>query len=71
MGTQVREYLKLLTPSLPAIAEALGVSHDTVKGWSAGRTDPSPANQRALARFMRIHGEGLIVAAAELEELEG
>ena len=68
MGIQIRTYLKLLTPSLPAIAEGLGVSLDTVKSWSSGRTDPSPENQQALAAFMRRHGKKLIAAAEQLEK---
>ena len=58
----------MLTPSLPVIAEALGVSHDTVKSWSSGRIEPSPENQQALAAFMRSHGEKLIEAAERLEK---
>ena len=67
MGTQIREYLKMLTPSLAVIAKGIGVSHDTVKGWSAARTDPSPENTAALATFMRQHAKKLVAAAEELE----
>ena len=68
MGTQIRDYLKMLTPALPALAKGVGVSHDTVKGWSSGRADPSPENRQALAAFMRSHGQKLIASAERLEK---
>lgn len=67
MGKQIRDCLRLINLSLPRLAKALGVSHDTVKGWSAGRTFPTPANRAALAAFMRKHAERLLAAAEELD----
>lgn len=67
MGRPVRDCMRLINLSLPRLAKALGVSHDTVKGWSAGRTFPAPANRAALATFMRKHAERLLAAAEELE----
>ena len=67
MGKQIRDCLRLINFSLSRLADAVGVSHDTAKGWSAGRTDPSPENRKALARFMRQHAKKLVAAADELE----
>ena len=67
MGTQIRDCLRLINYSLSQLAAALGVSHDTAKGWSAGRTFPSPENRTALAKFMRQHAKKLAAAADELE----
>ena len=67
MGKQIRDCLRLINYSLSQLAGALGVSHDTAKGWSAGRTDPSPENRQALAKFMRAHAKKLVAAAHELE----
>jgi transcriptional regulator with XRE-family HTH domain len=68
MGKQIRVCLRLINFSLTRLADALGVSHDTAKGWSAGRTDPSPENRQALAKFMRQHAKKLLATADELEE---
>lgn len=43
------------------------MSHDTAKGWSAVRTDPSPENRQALAAFMREHANKLVAVAEEME----
>ena len=67
MGQQIRDCLRLINFSLPRLAQALGAGYDTVKGWSAGRADPSPENRAALAAFMRKHAERLLAAAEELE----
>ena len=67
MGTQIRDCLRLINFSLNQLADVLGVSYDTAKGWSAGRTDPSPENREALATFMREHAKKLVAAAEELE----
>ena len=67
MGTQIRDCLRLINYSLAQLSDVLGVSYDTAKGWSAGRTDPSPENQAALAKFMRQHAKKLVAAADELD----
>lgn len=56
-----------LSPPLRRIADALGVSYDTVKGWSAGRTDPSAENRAALASYAREQAAELVRLAEELE----
>ena len=53
MGELTKRALGILSPPLRQVARAVGVSYDTMKGWSAGRTDPSPDNRRALAAYMR------------------
>ena len=70
MGKLIRDCIRLINFSLPRLAEVLGVSHDTVKGWSAGRTDPSLENRASLAEFMRKHAKELMKAAEELEGKE-
>jgi hypothetical protein len=50
------------------VACALGVSHDTAMGWSAGRTNPSPENRAALAAYARQRAAELEELARELEE---
>lgn len=66
MGEQIRNALRLLCPSLLDVAQALDVSHDTVRGWSAGRTDPSPENRAALATYARKRAKELERLAKEL-----
>ena len=66
MGKEIRDCLRLLNLPLLRVAEGVGVSHDTAKGWSAGRTDPSPENRAALAAFMRAHAKRLLEAADKL-----
>jgi len=68
MSKEIRDALRLLNISLVEIAERLGVSHDTVKGWSAGRTDPSAENRVSLVAFMREHAERVAEAADRLEK---
>lgn len=67
MGEEIRSALRLLCPSLLDVANALGVSHDTVKGWSAGRTNPSPENRVALASYARQRAAELLELADTLE----
>jgi len=72
MGDRIAALMKLLSPPYARIAEAVGVSYDTVKGWAAGRTEPSKKSKRAIAAFLRRHTRELEAAADELEEeLEG
>lgn len=70
MGEEIRSALRLLCPSLLDVANALGVSHDTAKGWSAGRTNPSPENRAALAAYARKRARELERLAEELQPTE-
>jgi transcriptional regulator with XRE-family HTH domain len=67
MGEEIRNALRLLCPSLLDVATALGVSHDTARGWSSGRTNPSPENRAALAAYARQRADELHKLARELE----
>ena len=67
VGGLTRAVIRLLHLPFEDIANGTGVSYDTVKGWSYGRSDPSPENRIALARFMREHAGSLVEAAEELE----
>lgn len=67
MGEEIRSALRLLCPSLLDVANALGVSHDTARGWSAGRTNPSPENRTALAAYARQRARELERLADSLE----
>lgn len=62
-----QDLLKLLSVSLKEVAEAIGVSHETIRGWSYGRSDPTPENRARLLAFVEEHRERLARAAEELE----
>ncbi len=55
-------------PAQDELADALAVPYDTARGWSSGKTDPSPENRQALAGFMRQHAKQLLEAADSLED---
>jgi len=63
----VRDLLAHLAISLKDIAKAIDVSHETVRGWSYGRSDPAPENRAKLLAFVRQHRETLAKLAQELE----
>ena len=67
MGEATKRLLAILSPPFREVAAAVGVSYDTVKGWSAGRTDPSPENRAALATYARRQAAELARLADELE----
>lgn len=67
MGEPTEAILRRLHLPYAEIADRLGVGYDTVKGWAVGRSDPSPDNRRALARFVREHAGELLELAEELE----
>ena len=67
MGERTERILRLLHMPFTEIATQVGVGYDTVKGWSAGRADPSGTNRQALADFLRRHAKRLEAAAEELE----
>jgi hypothetical protein len=65
MSKSTRRIMSTLSPAFRQIASEVGVSYDTVKGWSAGRADPSPRNRAALARFARDQAAKLVRLAEE------
>ena len=67
MGEQTEAVIRLLHLPMAEIAAGVGVSYDTVKGWSYGRSEPSPENRAALLSFMRKHAAELVKLAEELE----
>lgn len=67
MGDQTEKILRLLHVPFAEIASRVGVGYDTVKGWSVGRSDPSPENRVALARFAREHAAELLELADTFE----
>ena len=66
--SDARRILKILHAPLAEIADGVGVSYDTVKAWSHGRSQPTPANRTALARFVRSHAGELRTIAERLDE---
>ena len=66
-----QDLIALLSISQKEVAEAIGVSHETIRGWSYGRSDPSPENRALLVAFVREHLARLERAARALAELEG
>lgn len=67
MGEQTKETLRALCLTLKDVAAAIGMSHDSLRGWSAGRTEPSRENREALVTFMRGHAAKLVKLADEME----
>ena len=67
MGQLMQRLIKLVCLPQATLAAELTLSNDTVRSWSAGRTDPSPENRTALAAFMRKHAAELVKLAEELE----
>jgi hypothetical protein len=67
MSERTKRVVQGLCVSLKDVAHAIGVSHDTLKGWSSGRTDPSPANRTALAAYMQDHAKAVERLAQRLE----
>ena len=66
--SDARRLLKLLHAPLAQIADGVGVSYDTVKAWSHGRSRPTPANRMALVHFVRRHTAELRTIAARLDD---
>jgi DNA-binding XRE family transcriptional regulator len=67
MSERTKRVVQGLCVSLKDVAHAIGVSHDTLKGWSSGRTDPSPTNRSALADYMRDHAKTVERLAERLQ----
>jgi transcriptional regulator with XRE-family HTH domain len=60
--------LDLLTLSLADVAQASGVSHDTLKSWKRAKpVAPSVETAGKLADFMRKRAAELVEAAAQLD----
>ena len=68
--SDARRLVKLLHAPLAEIADGVGVSYDTVKAWSHGRSQPTPANRMALACFGGRHAAELLTIAERLKEGE-
>ena len=62
MSEDTKSLIKLVCLPIKDLSEALGVPYDTVRSWSSGRIDPSPANRAALLRFMGEHAKKLRAA---------
>ena len=62
-----RQALDLLCSTLPAVAQELGVSVDTLRSYRTERRSPSPETARALADLMRGRARSLTKLAAVLD----
>lgn len=51
-----------------SLAEAIGVTQQTVSAWEGGKSIPTDANVRVLARHLQLEVEELWVAAAPQRE---
>jgi transcriptional regulator with XRE-family HTH domain len=60
--------LRAATPTLREIAERLGVSYGTIRGYATGARQPSPAGLQRLARVFRMHARRLETWAAKLDD---
>lgn len=54
------------TPSMTDIAKRLGVSYDTVRSWSIGRTTPKADNLKELATYFDEQADRLRGLASEI-----
>ncbi|MEX2374321.1 MAG: helix-turn-helix transcriptional regulator [Dehalococcoidia bacterium] len=59
MPNSTRDLLAHLAISLKDVAKAIGVSHETVRGWSSGRSEPTPKNREKLLSFVEQHNTRL------------
>lgn len=62
-----QQLLAQLAISLKEVAEAIGVSYETVRGWSYGRSDPTAENRAKLVAFANEHRKRLNKLARDLE----
>ena len=67
----IQEALKVATGSLQEIAEAAGVSYDTLWAWSNGRRNPTPENLAKLADALERRGGELVKLADALRKEAG
>lgn len=67
VSEEIQALMKLISPPLHQVARELGVAYDTVRGWAAGKSDPSPENRARLVGYIREHARHLEEAAEELE----
>jgi len=56
---KIQAAIQAVAPSLREIAAELGVSHQTVLSWKAGRRAPTLANREKLAALVKKRGEGM------------
>ena len=66
MPSPTRDLLAHLAISLKDVAEAIGVSQETVRGWSCGRSEPTPQNREKLLTYVEQHKTRLGELAQEL-----
>ena len=59
MGSRIREIREQRAYSVSALARVLGVNERTVRYWESGRSEPTKANLRRLARALRVQAEEL------------
>ena len=62
-----RQALDLLCSTLPAVADEIGVSVDTLRSYRTRRRAPSPETVTALTRLMRKRAAALDQLAARLD----
>lgn len=55
MPSSIRDLLARLAISRKEVAKAVGVSHDTVRGWASGRSEPTGENREKLLTFVEHH----------------
>ncbi len=67
MSEDTKSLIKLVCLPIKDLSRDLGVTYDTVRSWSSGRIDPSPANRAALLRLIRQHAKKLRATVDELE----
>jgi transcriptional regulator with XRE-family HTH domain len=67
----IQRALDATTGGIERLAEEMGVSHNTVWSWKAGRRNPSPENLRKLADVLRKRGDSLTRLADELDREAG
>lgn len=60
LGERLRENRARCRMSQEFVAEAVGVSRQTVSKWENGTSDPSTANLIALAKLYGVSAEGLL-----------
>ena len=64
----IERALDIATANLQEIADAAGISYDTLWAWKTGRRNPSPQNLAALADTLERRGVDLAESARQLRE---
>jgi 8-oxo-dGTP pyrophosphatase MutT (NUDIX family) len=68
MGSRIREIRQQRAQSVSALARVLGINERTVRYWESGRSEPTKANLRRLARALGVQVQELR-SEAELKPL--